>query len=284
MTAQATGLGKALRLTALFLAGFASTSVHAQGMVGTAPVKSTKSTTPTGVPTIAGNPSRMLVAGTFYDFRPTAADPNGDPLTFSDQQAPALGDVRPEHRPPARHAGRQRRRQDQGRPDFRQRRHEQEVARQVQHQGRRGQAADDLGRAGHGRHRGPGLRVPADRGRQRPADAALRHHQQADLGDVRRRDGPPVRHAAEGQRGRIRQRRNLRDRRREHRQPRCRSRSPSPQPPTQRRRSWARRRARSRSGRSTTSSRPPPTPTATRCASRSSTRRRGRASTPRPAA
>ena len=85
MTAQATGLGKALRLATLFLAGIASTSVHAQGMVGTVPVKST---TPTGVPTIAGNPSRMLVAGTFYDFRPSAADPNGDPLTFSINKLP----------------------------------------------------------------------------------------------------------------------------------------------------------------------------------------------------
>ena len=30
----------------------------------------------------------MLVAGTFYDFRPSAADPNGDPLTFSINKRP----------------------------------------------------------------------------------------------------------------------------------------------------------------------------------------------------
>ena len=85
MTAKTSGLGKAFRLATLFLAGIASTPVHAQGMVGTTPVKSTK---PTGVPTISGNPSRMLVAGTFYDFRPSAADPNGDPLTFSINRLP----------------------------------------------------------------------------------------------------------------------------------------------------------------------------------------------------
>jgi len=85
MTAQATGLDKALRLATLILAGIASTSVHAQSMVGTVPVKSAA---PTGVPTIAGNPTRMLVAGTFYDFRPSAADPNGDPLTFSINRLP----------------------------------------------------------------------------------------------------------------------------------------------------------------------------------------------------
>ena len=85
MTVKTSGFGKALRLATLFLAGIASTSVHAQGMVGTVPVKSTA---PTGVPTISGNPSRMLVAGTFYDFRPSASDPNGDPLTFSITRLP----------------------------------------------------------------------------------------------------------------------------------------------------------------------------------------------------
>ena len=85
MTAQATGLDKALRLATLILSGIASTSVHAQSMVGTVPVKATA---PTGMPTISGNPTRMLVAGTFYDFRPSAADPNGDQLTFSIKRLP----------------------------------------------------------------------------------------------------------------------------------------------------------------------------------------------------
>ena len=85
MTAQVSGFGKALRLAALFLAGIASAPVHAQGMVGTPLVKAAA---PTGMPTIAGNPSRMLVAGTFYEFRPSASDPNGDPLTFSINKVP----------------------------------------------------------------------------------------------------------------------------------------------------------------------------------------------------
>ncbi len=79
-----TGFGKAFRLGMLLVAGLASPTLHAQGMVG-APVNATA---PTGVPTIAGNPSRMLVAGSSYDFRPTAADPNGDRLTFSINRLP----------------------------------------------------------------------------------------------------------------------------------------------------------------------------------------------------
>lgn len=34
-------------------------------------------------PTISGNPPRTIVQGTAYSFRPTASDPDGDPLTFS---------------------------------------------------------------------------------------------------------------------------------------------------------------------------------------------------------
>jgi len=85
MVDKTTGLGKALWLGALLAAAMASTTANAQGMIGPAPVKAT---TPTGVPTISGNPSRMLVAGTFYDFRPSASDPNGDPLTFTISRLP----------------------------------------------------------------------------------------------------------------------------------------------------------------------------------------------------
>jgi hypothetical protein len=85
MVDKTTGLGKALWLGALLSAAIASTTAHAQSMVGIPPVKTAA---PTGVPTISGNPTRMLVAGTFYDFRPSASDPNGDRLTFSINHLP----------------------------------------------------------------------------------------------------------------------------------------------------------------------------------------------------
>ena len=85
MVDKTTGFGKALWLGALLAAAMATTTANAQGMIGTTPVKQT---TPTGVPTISGNPSRMLVAGTFYDFRPSASDPNGDRLTFTISRLP----------------------------------------------------------------------------------------------------------------------------------------------------------------------------------------------------
>lgn len=40
-------------------------------------------------PTISGSPSTSLVAGTVYDFTPTAADADGDALTFSIRNQPA---------------------------------------------------------------------------------------------------------------------------------------------------------------------------------------------------
>ncbi len=85
MAAKASGLGKALRIGALLLAGLGAAASQAQGLMGTPPVKSKA---PTGAPTISGNPSRMLVAGSFYDFRPVASDPNGDKLTFSINKLP----------------------------------------------------------------------------------------------------------------------------------------------------------------------------------------------------
>jgi hypothetical protein len=40
-------------------------------------------------PTIAGNPATTVIAGTQYSFTPTAADPNGNSLTFSIVNAPS---------------------------------------------------------------------------------------------------------------------------------------------------------------------------------------------------
>ena len=41
-----------------------------------------------GAPTISGTPPATAVAGTLYDFRPTASDPNGDTLRFSINKRP----------------------------------------------------------------------------------------------------------------------------------------------------------------------------------------------------
>ncbi len=86
MVEKLAGFGKALWLGALLVAANASITANAQSMV--APTTPVKTGAASGVPTISGNPSRMLVAGTFYDFRPVAADPNGDRLTFSINRLP----------------------------------------------------------------------------------------------------------------------------------------------------------------------------------------------------
>src|SRR3954466_9605416 len=39
-------------------------------------------------PVISGTPATKLVAGTSYSFQPSAADPNGDPITFKAQNLP----------------------------------------------------------------------------------------------------------------------------------------------------------------------------------------------------
>src|SRR5690349_5341401 len=44
-------------------------------------------------PIIAGNPTTQLTSGTPYDFQPTAADPDGDPLTFSATNLPGWASI-----------------------------------------------------------------------------------------------------------------------------------------------------------------------------------------------
>jgi nitrite reductase/ring-hydroxylating ferredoxin subunit len=85
MAAKATIFGTARRLGVLLLAGLAGTSVHAQGLAGLLPVKPPAST---GAPAISGNPVRAVLAGSFYEFRPAASDPNGDPLTYAVESLP----------------------------------------------------------------------------------------------------------------------------------------------------------------------------------------------------
>src|SRR4051812_37850717 len=44
-------------------------------------------------PIIAGSPAIELVAGTPYSFQPTAADPDGDAITFSATNLPAWASI-----------------------------------------------------------------------------------------------------------------------------------------------------------------------------------------------
>ncbi|MFO1393219.1 MAG: putative Ig domain-containing protein [Steroidobacteraceae bacterium] len=44
---------------------------------------------PSGAPVISGTPPTSVVAGSAYNFQPTASDPNGDPLTFNINKRPA---------------------------------------------------------------------------------------------------------------------------------------------------------------------------------------------------
>ena len=85
MAAKATIFGTAPRLGVLLLAGLAVGSVHAQGLAGLLPVKPPAAT---GAPAISGNPVRVVLAGSFYEFRPSASDPNGDPLTYTVESLP----------------------------------------------------------------------------------------------------------------------------------------------------------------------------------------------------
>ncbi|MCM2311705.1 MAG: putative Ig domain-containing protein [Steroidobacteraceae bacterium] len=87
MAAQAKTLGTALAVTLLGIATTLASTAHAQSMGG----GTTQPTTgkANAKPTITGNPSRMLVAGSYYDFRPSASDPDSAKLTFSINKKPA---------------------------------------------------------------------------------------------------------------------------------------------------------------------------------------------------
>ncbi len=221
MTAQATGLGKALRLATLFLAGFACTSVHAQGMVGhnAGQVHQVHQGH-----RCADHCRQPLPHARRRNVLRLPADRRRSERRSPDvqhQQAPALGHLRSEHRSPARHARRR--------------------ATSARSRASRFPSADGKSRKSLGKFSikvvagmpptisgTPGTTVTEGQAyafQPTAADSDLQslryaHHQQADLGSVRRSDRSPVRHPAEGQCGCIRQCRNLGDRRREHRQPR----------------------------------------------------------------
>ena len=80
-------LRTALAVTLLAIATAHAPSAAAQSMGGPAPT--TSKAKANAKPTISGNPSRMLVAGTFYDFRPAASDPDSARLQFSISKKPA---------------------------------------------------------------------------------------------------------------------------------------------------------------------------------------------------
>ena len=83
MAERSTASGTTTRLAGLLLAGlgfFASAASAASWQWVPAPNP--------GAPVISGTPATSIVAGSFYDFRPTASDPNGDPLTFSINKLP----------------------------------------------------------------------------------------------------------------------------------------------------------------------------------------------------
>src|SRR5262252_7120869 len=49
----------------------------------------TENATMNSPPLISGNPATTLTVGSAYNFQPTAADPDGDKITFSAQNLPA---------------------------------------------------------------------------------------------------------------------------------------------------------------------------------------------------
>jgi len=70
-----------LGFATLVLASFGSTTAQA-GLISQVSKKVS------GTPTISGSPASSVIAGSAYQFVPTARDPNGDPLTFRVQGLP----------------------------------------------------------------------------------------------------------------------------------------------------------------------------------------------------
>jgi hypothetical protein len=83
MANRSTASGIASGLTAFLVAGLGFFATEATaGSSGWLPV-------PTHAPAISGQPADSIVAGNFYDFRPSASDPNGDRLTFGINRLPS---------------------------------------------------------------------------------------------------------------------------------------------------------------------------------------------------
>jgi hypothetical protein len=87
MTAARKILGTALAICTVGIAATLGSTAFAQGLTGV-PLPGTSNAPANAKPTIAGNPSRMLVAGSFYDFRPSASDPDSAQLTFTISKKP----------------------------------------------------------------------------------------------------------------------------------------------------------------------------------------------------
>jgi hypothetical protein len=62
---------------------------------GVVPVQSTGATAGNAAPTVAGTPASEIPAGFPYVFKPSVTDPEGDPLTFEIQGAPAWATFNP---------------------------------------------------------------------------------------------------------------------------------------------------------------------------------------------
>ena len=80
-------LGTALAICTIGIAATLGSTAHAQGMTAV-PLPSTSKARANAKPTITGNPSRMLVAGSYYDFRPSASDPDSAQLNFAINKKP----------------------------------------------------------------------------------------------------------------------------------------------------------------------------------------------------
>ena len=151
--------------------------------VSLAPFSITVNPKPNGAPTIGGTPASAVVEGAPYGFVPTAKDPEGQTLTFSIVNMPGLGHVLEFLRAAERYAARRLRRQLPERHDLGHGRHQQGLARAVQHH----REPEAERRAHHRRHpgldrgRGRALRLRAHgEGPGRPdADVLDREHAQA---------------------------------------------------------------------------------------------------------
>jgi hypothetical protein len=88
-----TRLAASLTVLLLGIAAGHAPSALAQSMSG--PPPSTPKAPATAKPVISGNPSRMLVAGSYYDFRPVASDQDSAQLQFAINKKPAWANFDP---------------------------------------------------------------------------------------------------------------------------------------------------------------------------------------------
>ena len=119
-------------------------------------------------PTIYGSPTTSATVGQAYTFRPTAADADGDSLTFSVRGNPAWLSINSTDGTLAGIPAAAERRHRVRHRDQRERWHGDDQPASVRHHGRADQpCTDDFRLARDQRHRRPGVHVPADRCRCR---------------------------------------------------------------------------------------------------------------------